>query len=303
MRTPSRAVVCLAVAVASGLWGLYWLPQRILVAGGLTGGWGTLAQFVIPLLLLVPLAVWRRAKGRPSGAGWWVIGLLFGGGGVCYANSFLLTDVVRALLLFYLTPVWATLLERFVQGKPLAPARFAALALSLAGVWIVFGQDGMLPLPRNAGDWLALISGAMIAAAAARINAVQPDSPLPLLFSCYLYGTAVAFLLGWALADELGPIPAADDLLAMLPFLLVLTFGFLLPTVTLLLWSPIHIGAGAFSILILTELVVGAVSAALLTDEAFGWREATGCALILAAGAIEVLVPGAREADPAQRSS
>ena len=89
----------------------------------------------------------------------------------------------------------------------------------------------------------------------------------------------------------------------MLPFLLVLSFGFLLPTVTLLLWSPIHIGAGAFSILILTELVVGAISAALLTDEAFGWREATGCALILAAGAIEVLAPGAREADPAQRSS
>ena len=302
MRTPSHITVCLAVAVAAGLWGLYWLPQRILEADGLTGGWGTLTQHAIPLLLMAPLAAWRAFRGRPSGAGWCGIGLLAGGGFVCYANSLLLTEVVRALLLFYLTPVWATLLERFAQGKPLAPARFATLALSLAGVWVVFGQDGVLPLPRNAGDWLALAAGAMVAAGAARVNAVQPSLP-PLLFAVYLYATAVAFLLGWLLADELGPVPATDTLIALLPFLLALTLCLLFPSTALLIWSPTRIGAGAFGILILTELVAGAISAALLTDEAFGWREAAGCALILAAGAIEVLAPGAREAEPAPHLS
>jgi drug/metabolite transporter (DMT)-like permease len=34
--------------------------------------------------------------------------------------------------------------------------------------------------------------------------------------------------------------------------------------------------------------VVGVISAALLTDEPFGWREATGTALVVLAGIVEV---------------
>ena len=267
----------------------------MLEADGLTGGWGTPTQHAIPLLLMTPLAIWRAFRGLPSGASWCLIGVLAGGGFVCYANSLLLTEVVRALLLFYLTPVWATLLERFAQGKRLAPARYATLALSLAGVWVVFGQDGTLPLPRNAGDWLALAGGAMVAAGAARVNAVQPSLP-PLMFAVYLYATASAAFLGWLLAGELGPVPSMDTVIALLPFLLALTLGLLFPSTALLIWSPTRIGAGAFGILILTELVAGAISAALLTDEAFGWRETTGCALILLAGTIEVLAPAGRDA-------
>ena len=63
--------------------------------------------------------------------------LLTGGGIVCYANSFLLTDVIRALLLFYLTPVWATLIEVFVLRAPPGWRRAITLPMSLAGVWIV----------------------------------------------------------------------------------------------------------------------------------------------------------------------
>ncbi len=36
--------IALALAVSAGAWGIYWLPQRYLEAGGLTGGWGTIAQ-------------------------------------------------------------------------------------------------------------------------------------------------------------------------------------------------------------------------------------------------------------------
>ena len=36
--------IAFALAIAAGSWGVYWLPQRILEDGGLTGGWGTIAQ-------------------------------------------------------------------------------------------------------------------------------------------------------------------------------------------------------------------------------------------------------------------
>ena len=62
-----------------------------------------------------------------------------------------------------------------------------------------------------------------------------------------------------------------------------------IPTTAIIFWSPPKIGTGVFGILILSELVVGVISAALLTDEAFGWPQILGTAMILSAGILEVV--------------
>lgn len=290
MRHPRHVAICACVALASGCWGLYWLPQRALEEGGLTGGWGTIAQYIIPLALLAPIALWRWRQGKTTGASFVLLGTLMGGGIVCYAMSFLLTEVVRALLLFYLTPLWATLLEVAVLRRQPGWSRVVSLSLALAGVWIVFGTSGEFPWPRNAGDWLALAGGAMIASGAARAHAVQPEGVFGLLFSFFLYGSVVSLALSFALGAKLGPLPEAQAWAAMLPWLLLLSVVFLIPTNGLLIWSPSKLGAGLFGILILSEIIFGTISAAIWADETFGWREATGGGLILLAGLAEVFL-------------
>jgi len=42
--------------------------------------------------------------------------------------------------------------------------------------------------------------------------------------------------------------------------------------------------------LILSEIVIGTISAALWAGEPFGWREATGCTLVILAGLSEVVL-------------
>ena len=42
--------IAFALAIAAGSWGVYWLPQRILEEGGLTGGWGTISQMMIGII-------------------------------------------------------------------------------------------------------------------------------------------------------------------------------------------------------------------------------------------------------------
>jgi len=289
MRHPRHVAICASVALASGCWGLYWLPQRALESAGLTGGWGTIAQYVVPLALLAPIALWRWRSGRNTGIEFPLIGLLMGGGIVCYATSFLLTEVVRALLLFYLTPLWATLLELFALRRRPGWSRAASLALALAGVWVVFGASGELPWPRNAGDWLALLGGAMVAAGAARAQSVQPEGVFGLLFAFFFYGALVALATAALLAQQLGPIPAMTAWVETLPWLLLLSLAFLMPTNGLLIWSPAKLGAGLFGILILAEIIFGTISAAIWASEPFGWREATGGCLIVLAGLAEVL--------------
>ncbi len=63
----------------------------------------------------------------------------------------------------------------------------------------------------------------------------------------------------------------------------------LLPCTWLLLWGARFLEPGRVALLLLLEVAVAAVSAALLAGEPFGLREASGCLLILAAGTVEAL--------------
>ena len=296
-RHPYYYTISFALLIAAGMWGLFWIPQRALEAGGLTGGWATISQMVIPFAMLLPISVWRLYKGQSFGLEYPLIGLLFGGGIACYANSFLLTDVVRALILFYITPVWTTLFEIVFLRQIPRLYRYITLALALSGVWIVFGQEGVIPLPQNSGDWIALLGGILIAASAVRMEIKKPEGIYPILFSFFFYGGLFTLIQSYFLSDYLGDAPSIESWVAMMPWLLLIAILFHIPTNIVILGAPSRIGAGIFSIIILFEIVVGTFSAAVLTDELIGWREILGSSFIIFAGLTEIIFASRTEED------
>ena len=296
-RHPYYYTISFALLIAAGMWGLFWIPQRALEAGGLTGGWATISQMVIPFAMLLPISLWRLYKGQSFGLEYPLIGLLFGGGIACYANSFLLTDVVRALILFYITPVWTTLFEIVFLRQIPRLYRYITLALALSGVWIVFGQEGVIPLPQNSGDWIALLGGILIAASAVRMEIKKPEGIYPILFSFFFYGGLFTLIQSYFLSDYLGDAPSIESWVAMMPWLILIAILFHIPTNVVILGAPSRIGAGIFSIIILFEIVVGTFSAAVLTDELIGWREILGSSFIIFAGLTEIIFASKTEED------
>ena len=296
-RHPYYYTISFALLIAAGMWGLFWIPQRALEAGGLTGGWATISQMVIPFAMLLPISLWRLYKGQSFGLEYPLIGLLFGGGIACYANSFLLTDVVRALILFYITPVWTTLFEIVFLRQIPRLYRYITLALALSGVWIVFGQEGVIPLPQNSGDWIALLGGILIAASAVRMEIKKPEGIYPILFSFFFYGGLFTLIQSYFLSDYLGDAPSIESWVAMMPWLILIAILFHIPTNIVILGAPSRIGAGIFSIIILFEIVVGTFSAAVLTDELIGWREILGSSFIIFAGLTEIIFASRTEED------
>ncbi len=288
MRHPHFILICFAVFFAAGTWGLYWLPQRLLLDAGLTGGWGTVAQYIISLAVLTPVAFWRFLRGKKIGFQYWTCGLLLGSGAIFYANSFLVTEVIRALIFFYLTPLWATLIEAIFLNRFPNWQRTTSIALAISGVWIAVGLDVGIPIPVNLGDWFGLIGGFLIAAGAARTEIEQPQGVFPLLFIVVVFCLLASICQYPLLADAIGTAPTINIVLSSLPLLIGISLLFVIPTTAFIFWSPSKIGTGVFGILILSELVVGVISAALLTDESFGWPEAIGATLILLAGILEV---------------
>ena len=296
-RHPYYYTISFALLIAAGMWGLFWIPQRALEAGGLTGGWATISQMVIPFAMLLPISVWRLYKGQSFGLEYPLIGLLFGGGIACYANSFLLTDVVRALILFYITPVWTTIFEIVFLRQIPRFYRYITLVLALSGVWIVFGQEGVIPLPQNSGDWIALLGGILIAASAVRMEIKKPEGIYPILFSFFFYGGLFTLIQSYFLSDYLGDAPSIESWVAMMPWLILIAILFHIPTNIVILGAPSRIGAGIFSIIILFEIVVGTFSAAVLTDELIGWREILGSSFIIFAGLTEIIFASRTEED------
>ena len=290
MRHPHHFKIAFALAISAGAWGIYWLPQRILEEGGLTGGWGTIAQMIIGVLILSPISVWRKIKGKTSGLELPVTGTLIGGGFICYALSFLLTDVVRALILFYMTPLWTTIFEIMFLKKRPGIERMITLALALGGLWIVFSKQTILPLPENSGDWLALAGGAIFAGGMIRLEIIKTDGVFPLIFSFFFYGTIFNIFAGYLLVDYLGPMPVIEAFISMASFLIIISVFYFIPTGIVILWSPSKLGAGLCSILFLSEIIVGVISSGILTDEPFGWREIVGSSMIVIGGILAVIL-------------
>ncbi|MEX2648489.1 MAG: DMT family transporter [Alphaproteobacteria bacterium] len=290
-RTDPGRTPAVVVFVSAAFWGLFWLPQRALAEAGLTGGWATLGQFGLAALLLAPAIVWRALNGRPTGLTPILPTLLIGGGLVLYSNSLLLTSVAHALLLFYLAPAWGTLLELIVLRRRLTTTRAAALAMSLGGLWIVVGAASGVPWPSALGDWLGLFAGMTLTYGQFRLRTGPVGDDLGNLFAMLAYGGVVAGLFVALGGASLGSQPSAAALAGAFPWLVLVTLVFQLAGNVGLIWGAARLDAGRFAILILSDVVVGVGSAALLADEPFGWREAIGWLLIVGAGLMEVVAP------------
>ncbi|MDA0220020.1 MAG: DMT family transporter [Proteobacteria bacterium] len=280
----------LALLAAAAAWGLFWIPLRAFEEAGLAAGWATVAQFVVPAAVLAPIALWRRSRGLPSGIARFSSAFCLGLSFALYADSLLLTEVARTLILFYVTPAWSTILEIVFMGRRLTAVRALAVTLGLAGLYVILGGHGGLPLPRNGGDWMALASGILWAIGTLRVRQTgEQASNFENVFGFFFYGAIAALLLTLLPLPGLGELPSTARFVAFLPWLLLVAVGFLIPVMFGLLWGSRQVDPGRVGILLQMEAVCGILSAAWLTSEPFGWVEAGGTVLVISAALVEVL--------------
>ena len=118
-RLGSSTLAKLAVAYSGLVWGLFWMPLRALEKAGIDALWSLALFCFVPAILVAPLALWRWRAMREGGLGLMIIGLSTSIPLLLYSLAVLNTNVIRAMMLFYLSPVWSTLLERAVMKPPL----------------------------------------------------------------------------------------------------------------------------------------------------------------------------------------
>ena len=279
----------LACALAGVVWGLFWIPLRAMDQAGISGAWATAMLYFWPLLLLLPLAAWRWRRMLRGGAGLQVTGMVTAASLVLYADALIYTEVIRAMMLFYLTPVWSTLLARIFLNEPITLARWIALALGLSGMLVIFGVDAGIPWPRNLGDWMGLASGVTWAVAAVRMRGDNQNHAIEFTTVQFGWGTLLALGIAFLPLAGAGPVPDLERVAGALPWLLPVVLFVVIPGTFAALWGTPLLSPGIVGILFMTEISVGAVTAALWAGEPFGAREITGILLISGAGIAESL--------------
>ena len=278
----------LACLYAGAVWGLFWIPLRALEEAGINGLWITVVYFLIPTICLIPVVILRWHHVKKGGISLQLTTMLSGGALLLYSTSIVYTDVVRAILLFYLTPIWATILARIFLGDLITPSRVIAMVLAILGMLTIFGLGARFPIPQNIGDWLGIGSGFLWAVAMVRIRKSESHSAIELTAGFFqwslIFSSGAAFLLAPS------QMPDIEQILPALPLLLIFTALLVLPGTYASLLGPKYLSPGIVGLLFMTEIIVGAISVALLAGEPFGIRELIGVLLIAGASMLEPLL-------------
>ena len=284
--TQTRA--SLLIVLGGCMWGVYWLPLRHLEELGFAGVSAGIALYIGCLVVLLPFTLRFGAILRTQ---WRVLlfsSLLTGAAFSLFTTALVLTDVIRAILLFYLTPAWGTILGLMFLGERFDRARILALLFAFVGLAVILGGNGGIPIPRTAGDIFALLSGIFWAVGSMGLLKA-PAIPARVQVFGFFLGALVLSLITLGVVQGQGGVPISvswDP--SVMGYVLIYTL-YMIPMVFLTILPATVLPPARIGVLLMSEVVVGAISAALLSGEAFGAREALGTLLIIAAALFEVL--------------
>lgn len=269
----------IALLLGATMWGVVWYPMRLLETAGLSGLWLTLLIYTFTLAASLRFTGPKLGDFFRSPEILLPIMLAAGWTNISFVLAILEGNILRVLLLFYLAPVWATLLGYYFLNERLTVHGWLVLVLAMTGaLTMLWSVDTGWPWPKDASDWFAITSGMAFAISNVFVRKGQSVSLAAKLGYSWLGVVLMAAVLILALKQ---PVPelslplvggaAATGILGVLVMTTLVQYG-----VTHL---PVHRSA----VILLFEIVAGAVSQQLLTDEMMTLREWGGGALIILA--------------------
>lgn len=283
----TRLLPVASLLFAATMWGVFWVPLRWLEGLGLGGIWLTLLIYTGTLVFAIPLVVMHRKEiGGSSGL---LAGLALSSG---WCNtSFILAlldgEVVRVILLFYLSPVWATILARVFLKEIPSIKSWLVLLVALAGAMVMlWSPDIGYPWPASTADWLALSSGLTFAMTNMFVNMASKVSIQLKVSTSWLGVIFVAGLFLLVRTENISGIDLQPILYAMLvgvTFMGAMTWA--------VVYGVTHMPVHRSAVILLFEVVASLVSTYLLIDERLNMLEWIGGIAVVAAAYFAARLP------------
>ncbi|MGB0505950.1 MAG: DMT family transporter [Pikeienuella sp.] len=277
------------ISVGASFWGLFWVPLRGAEAAGLGPGW---AVAIVILPAMVAAALYLAFGPRKQPVDWsrsLVAGVFAGLGFGFYALGLVTTTVVKATLLFYLTPVWTTLIAIFVLSERPGMHRWIALSVGICGLALLVGGEDDASFSLGVGEMAGLFAGFCWSVSSVALRKAGPQEVHGVMFLMCAVSIAVMAIGSIVLLKtpfEFEFLYAALDPVTV--FFSLMIFGSLIS----MFWAMGRMSPGRSGLLMMSEVLVAAFSAAIfIPEETLSVLEWAGAALIVAAGVVEVTGP------------
>lgn len=263
-------------------WGIVWYPYRIMAEAGVSGVVSTFYTYSIVMLMAVIIFAkhWRGIFNLPKSIIW--LSLAAGWTNLSYILAIIDGEVVRVMLLFYLSPIWTLILAHFWLKEKTPLTGYIAIATSLLGALIMFhdSQLSSFPMPRNTAEWLALSSGVGFSLTNVITRKSSHLSLLAKSFAVWVGVLVVAVMFVLLLQTPF----SAPSAFSSVNWLVMVLIALLLMAATFFVqYGVTKIAATRASVLFLFELVVAAVAAYYLANETMRLNDWIGGGLIVVA--------------------
>lgn len=273
----------LALLLGAAIWGTVWLPYRMLDQAGIGGEYATTITYFFALVLGLTLfsnrlRLTKIFNGEAHLLLW--IALFAGIANIAYILGVIHGEIMRVLFLFYLAPLWTIFFARILLNERLSVYGYFVIAMSLMGAaFILWQPDQSFPLPQSYGDWMGLLGGFTFALVNVLVRKDQAHDVALKSIAIWLGITLVGFACSLQVSEPLSVTDIGLDL-----WMLLLAVGLMMFISSLVLqYGLTYTSANRAVVILLFELVVAAVTAYFLANEAMTSREWIGGLMIISA--------------------
>ena len=285
----SDKILSLIIVVSSCAWGLYWLPLRSIEQSGIVGSWSIVLVNACPLIILVPLIFFNLDKFKKYPKPILFAGIMIGAAFTFYANGLVETSVIRATLLFYLSPIWSTIIGIIWLNERLTIARVISIIVALIGlILLLYDFRNQETAMLNFGDFSSILSGLFWALGASILKKWSKLPIIPLTAIVYFSTTSLSILL--AIIVYKAPIPSLGLIGENFSTAFIWSVIVLLPSFCIIFRISQILFPGRVGILMMSEVAVAVISAKiLLPEEQMVILQWIGASAILLAGVVEII--------------
>ena len=285
----SDKILSLIIVVSSCAWGLYWLPLRSIEQSGIAGSWSIVLVNACPLIILVPLIFFNLDKLKKYPKPILFAGIMIGAAFTFYANGLVQTSVIRATLLFYLSPIWSTIIGIIWLNERLTIARVISIIVALIGlILLLYDFRNQESVILNFGDFSSILSGLFWALGASILKKWSKLPIIPLTAIVYFSTTSLSILLATIVYKA--PIPSLALIGQNFSTAFIWSVIVLLPSFCIIFRISQILFPGRVGILMMSEVAVAVISAKiLLPEEQMVILQWIGASAILLAGVVEII--------------
>ena len=221
---------------------------------------------------------WRRLPEFKRQPVWLsVIALANGWTNVAFIVAVIDGTVVRVILLFYLSPLWTSLLGWLVLGERLSRLGAFTLCVAMSGALTMLWNPAVgFPWPQDSADWLAISSG--LAFSLTNVSTRKLQSVCVRVKTLVSWFGVASLALLWILTKESG-LP--DTQSSVLLWTLLLGSSMVVIMTVAVQYGVTHMPVYRSAVILLFELVVATLSSQWLGDDVIEPLEWVGGALIL----------------------